>query len=243
MSYNVPDDFVIKRYADKKRLFSYIARVKEGLSQEEKIIVKKYFLKNGSILIVGCGTGRGIYGLKKLGYQNITGVDISPDMIKAAKKIIKKVNFYCADIVKFNINKKFDCIFYPNNVLEQITSLDNREKAISKAKKLLKKDGIVIFTTHSRFIPGNWGSEWLKNLYLYFIYILKIRKTSPFDFIDEENKIYAHYSNPFWISSIIKKTGLEILEINSKNQIIKGQKSQIKWLFDEPVYYVAHNPD
>ena len=86
--------FVIERYKDKDRLKNYIEKTKKGLNFEEEKIIERHVPKSSSILVVGCGTGREIYGLKKLGFKDIVGVDISPDMTKEAKKILPEVKFY-----------------------------------------------------------------------------------------------------------------------------------------------------
>ncbi|MFH1917801.1 MAG: methyltransferase domain-containing protein [Nanoarchaeota archaeon] len=235
----VDKSFVIGRYSDNVRVKNYVWKTKKGLTLEEEKIIKKYVSKGSSILVVGCGTGREIYGLKKIGFKHVTGVDISPDMIKEAKKILPKVKFYCSDINEFKINKKFNVIIYFNNILEQIPSRKQRITAIAKSKGLLEKKGIIILTTHSCFVAGKFGSELIKNFFLYLLYFMKIRKQSPFDYINEKEKIYAHYSNPFKIKKILKELGFILVEINSKNNIIKNRKPMISWIFDEPIYYVA----
>lgn len=234
---------VIKRYANKKRLMSYIPRTKGGLASEEELIVKRYIATTSSILVVGCGTGRGLYGLKKLGFTDLTGVDISPDMIKEAKKLIKGVRFYCSDINTFRNSKKFDAVIYFSNILEQIPSPEKRKAAMAKAKSLLKRGGIAIFTTHSRFIPGKVGSEWIKNIFFYILYLIKIKKMNPFEFVDDKHHIYAHFSNPFWVIRALEELGFEMIMVNSKQRIVRNLKPSIFWLFGEPVYYVVRTPE
>jgi len=235
----VNKSFVIERYKDRNRLKNYVEKTKRGLTLEERKIIEKHVSKGSSILVVGCGTGREIYGLKKLGFKHIVGVDTSPDMIREAKKILPKVKFYCSDINEFKINKKFDVIIYFNNILEQIPSRKQRITAIAKSKGLLKEKGIIILTTHSCFVAGKFGSELVKNLLFYLLYLIRIKKQSPFDYINENEKVYAHYSNPFQIKKILNKLGFIVVEINSKGNIINNKKPNISWIFDEPIYYVA----
>ena len=49
--------YVIERYKDKARVQGYIDRTKKGLTAEEKVIADK-FMRKGTALDVGCGTGR-----------------------------------------------------------------------------------------------------------------------------------------------------------------------------------------
>jgi 2-polyprenyl-3-methyl-5-hydroxy-6-metoxy-1,4-benzoquinol methylase len=64
-----------------------------------------------SILDLGCGHGTFLYFLKKEGYKNILGVDISREQIELAKKIgIKEVK--CQDVLHFlrNTDGEFNVI-------------------------------------------------------------------------------------------------------------------------------------
>lgn len=47
--------------------------------------------KNAIILDVGCGGGRLLYFLKKRGYVNIHGVDVSPEQVKRARQVVGNV--------------------------------------------------------------------------------------------------------------------------------------------------------
>jgi 2-polyprenyl-3-methyl-5-hydroxy-6-metoxy-1,4-benzoquinol methylase len=63
------------------------------------------------ILDLGCGHGTFLYFLKKEGYKNILGVDVSPEQIELAKKIgINEIK--CRNVLDFlkNIEDKFDVI-------------------------------------------------------------------------------------------------------------------------------------
>jgi 2-polyprenyl-3-methyl-5-hydroxy-6-metoxy-1,4-benzoquinol methylase len=46
----------------------------------------------GRIVDLGCGSGRIIYSLNKLGYQNVSGVDISESQLKLARQISSDVS-------------------------------------------------------------------------------------------------------------------------------------------------------
>src|SRR3972149_8161518 len=48
-------------------------------------VIFKYLQKDHKILDVGCGFGKTIFELEKLGYRNLVGVDINPSGISYAK--------------------------------------------------------------------------------------------------------------------------------------------------------------
>jgi 2-polyprenyl-3-methyl-5-hydroxy-6-metoxy-1,4-benzoquinol methylase len=71
----------------------------------------KKIKKKLNIIDVGCGPGRYVYDLAKYGH-NITGIDISTDMINIAKKknliFKKKTNFIVGNYYYKKFNQKFD---------------------------------------------------------------------------------------------------------------------------------------
>lgn len=60
----------------------------QNTEKEVQWLVKEY-LPNPEMKIidVGCGTGRHAINLATKGYKNITGIDLSPSMIRAARAV------------------------------------------------------------------------------------------------------------------------------------------------------------
>jgi len=76
--------------------------------------------KDAKILDVGCGTGHFLYLLKKLGYTNYLGIDISKESVQFCIEHITK-NVQAADVYEFlkRHNNKWDLIVM-NDVIEHI---------------------------------------------------------------------------------------------------------------------------
>lgn len=69
-------------------------------------------LKQGSVLDIGCGLGHFCQYLRKFGWEgSYTGVDISQDIITAAKRRLPEDNFICTDILTEEFNKQYDYVF------------------------------------------------------------------------------------------------------------------------------------
>jgi len=97
---------------------------------------------------LGCGTGLDSIALAKNGLK-VTGFDLSPEMIKAAKKnAVKhncKINFICSGIDKIPIKyyKKFDLAVSMGNTLANLNEV-SLYKTIKKVYNILSKNGVFI---------------------------------------------------------------------------------------------------
>lgn len=92
--------------------------------------------KNASIIDLGCGDGRIIYLLKRMGYSNIEGVDISKSQIKLAHQIDDRVSE--GDILDHlrNTSNKYNLIL-AFDVIEHLT----KEEALEFIRLCLDKLG------------------------------------------------------------------------------------------------------
>jgi len=90
-----------------------------------------------SILDVCCGDGRGLGKLKELGFQHVTGIEISDEKISIAKQI--NHNIIKMDICSgpFNFVEKYD-IIYSSHTIEHVL---NPQYTIMNLMKFLKDDG------------------------------------------------------------------------------------------------------
>lgn len=126
----------------RERLFAQEPTLDDDNIQLQYIL--KYLPKdqNISILDAGCGNGNYAYYLSDKGYKNISAVDLFYD-IKTEKfdyqqSSIDRLPFY---------DYSFDFI-YSNSV---IYYLNNPENGIVEFRRVLKKDGILFFTAHTKY--------------------------------------------------------------------------------------------
>lgn len=101
-----------------------------------------------TILDGGCGTGGHAIPLAKRGYE-VTGIDLSEEMINIAKekasKIGVNVDFNVMDLCELQLNKKFDVCICMFAVIDYVTDNKDLSKALSNIREHLKNDSLFIF--------------------------------------------------------------------------------------------------
>lgn len=111
----------------------------------DKLIQKYSNKKSKSILDIGCGTGLHDFYFSKKEYQ-ITGIDISPEMIKRAeKKNINNAKFLVGDATEFCLNQKYDAVISLFHVLSYQTRNDKFLGIVKSASAHLKENGLFVF--------------------------------------------------------------------------------------------------
>ena len=67
--------------------------------------------RESSVLDVGCGLGYLCEFLRKYGWKgSYTGIDINPDMIRAAQRRLPNDHFVCTDILKEKFDENYDYV-------------------------------------------------------------------------------------------------------------------------------------
>jgi len=108
------------------------------------------------ILDVGCGTGQLTADIAKAG-ADVIGLDVSPQMIKAARQNYPDLRFEVADIAATSYDSKFDAVF-SNAALHWVKNQEGAIKAIARA---LKPGGRLVFEMGGR---GNIRHIWTSTM-------------------------------------------------------------------------------
>ena len=140
---NLYSDGTYQVYQD--RLVGNSKRLRKGVLEKRKFLQIKNFLKKKSptLLDIGCGSGTFLDICKKNRWK-VEGVDPSPS---ASKMILKNynINVHQGEFNNIKFNKKFDIITLWG-VLEHML---DPISTIKKAKKLLNKNGLIVFEVPS----------------------------------------------------------------------------------------------
>lgn len=126
-------------------------------------------IEGKTFLEVGCGPCPIGQQLAKKGAKKIYGLDISSEMIEAARKnltelnIIDKFELVCFDIFdeEFNLPEKVDCIVFSYTITTFINTYGMLQKLISQASKVLAPDGYLFIADwqYVQIPEDNWWAE------------------------------------------------------------------------------------
>jgi SAM-dependent methyltransferase len=105
----------------------------------------------------GCGTGRSTRFLSKLGFT-VTGIDISYDMLKIARKLDQKGNYQLVENANYSHlgNNDFDLV-QSIFTFDNIPGWSNRTNILKALGKLLNDEGRMILLDST---PELYTNEW-----------------------------------------------------------------------------------
>ena len=109
--------------------------------------------KEIKILDVGCGTGLSGFSLRKFGFKNIDGLDLSKEMLKIAsdKKIYKML--FNLDLNNIsNFEKRYDAIIAAGVISPAHANPDT----ISNSYSILNNKGLMIFSINDHALNDNF---------------------------------------------------------------------------------------
>ena len=134
---------------EKKDVINFFDNLAEGWDAEQipKDAIIEKILDNGGVethkdvLDIACGTGTLFPFYFERDVKSITGIDISPEMVKIAKKkfMQKNVRFICGDVETEVFERKFDCIV----VYNAFPHFLEPENLIRVLASHLKEDGVL----------------------------------------------------------------------------------------------------
>ncbi|GEM_PF-136307 len=133
-----------------KKAFESSAELYDALYEDKDYLSEVEFIENQfgrdkslKILEIGCGTGNYLKIFNKKGYD-ITGVDISEEMLKVAKKKCD-CKLVQGDLRDFKTGEKYDVILVMFDVLSYVTDNEGLVKTLQNIKSHLVRGGKLIF--------------------------------------------------------------------------------------------------
>jgi SAM-dependent methyltransferase len=121
----------------------------EGLIAPERFLIEHYLRRDGRILEAGAGGGRILRALTQLGFEHISGFDNVPDLIEQARRHdpSRAAAYRVLDARDVTYQDgEFDQIVYLQQIISFISDAEGRQKAVAEAYRVLKADGIALFS-------------------------------------------------------------------------------------------------
>jgi ubiquinone/menaquinone biosynthesis C-methylase UbiE len=218
-----------------------------GLWKSETTVFKRLFDTNDRILELGAGTGRISIGLAQLGYKHLLGVELSREMVKEARRIVKllelSVAFQQGDATRLKFEDDlFDGAIFGFNGLMQIPGREERRKALREIHRVIRPGGAFCFTTHDRLNPRFrkfWKDEqarWNKGK----------QKPELLEFGDRWEKtdlgpLYIHVPTPDDMRAELQLTGWKC-EWDRLRSSIAHESPATRQFSDECRFWVARKP-
>jgi SAM-dependent methyltransferase len=137
------DSIFNKKYAEFYDLFNQGKDYTEECNFLEQAFSNYGKIPVNKILDLGCGTGFHDIELTKRRY-NLTGVDISPEMIEIGKRRNKDIEFIVGNMSNFNLNKKFDSIICMFSAIGYLTENKQIEDFFRTARRHLDNKGLLV---------------------------------------------------------------------------------------------------
>lgn len=108
-------------------------------------LIKPYLKKTGGELLdIGCGTGNYFKSFSERNYQ-ITGFDISAEMVSIAKSRYSKYKYIIGDISQTEIESKYELVTMLFHVINYQSSTNALLSTLLNVKKCLKPDSLFVF--------------------------------------------------------------------------------------------------
>ena len=146
---------------DKRSILEYNKNFKEWLDKkgvghshlEKPAMYSKLGNIHGkTVLCLGCGAGEECFHIKSIGAKKVVGVDISKSLVDIAKKNFPGIEFEVMNMEKLRFSEASFDVVYSSLVLHYV---QNWTKVFNEVKRILKKNGIFLFSTHN---PVYWGA-------------------------------------------------------------------------------------
>ncbi|MFZ7113334.1 MAG: class I SAM-dependent DNA methyltransferase [Desulfatiglandales bacterium] len=141
-------------YSDFKVISTYYDAlyVNEREYEAEADKVKELLTRHGvapqsDLLILACGTGGHIPYFKD--DYNVSGLDLSEDMLDVAKEKFPDIRFHLGNLIDFTLETDFDAMICMYGSIGFVKSVDNLRVAMKRIATHLRPNGLALITPWS----------------------------------------------------------------------------------------------
>ena len=145
-------------YSQLAAIYDVVYQWKDYRAECEKLhrLIIKYKRSPGkSLLDVACGTGEHLKYLRR--YYEVTGMDLSPAMLKLARRKLPGVALARGDMLSFHLRRKFDLILCLFSSIAYLQNYAKLRQALRNFSRHLESGGVLLlepFVAKERFALG-----------------------------------------------------------------------------------------
>jgi ubiquinone/menaquinone biosynthesis C-methylase UbiE len=114
------------------------------------------------LLDVACGTGRHLFHLKER--FDVEGLDVDAALLELARQRVPAVVFHQADMVNFDLGKRFDVVTCLFSSIGYARTLENLGRAVNCMARHLEPGGLL--TVEPWFTPEYWKPDTVHALFI-----------------------------------------------------------------------------
>lgn len=228
----INEEFIRRQYQSGVETYRMLTR-ELGLWESERAVFSQYLKHGYRILDLGCGTGRTTFALHGLGYKQLIGVDLTPEMIDAAKALNTEkgldLDFRMGDARDLHFkDADFDAVVFSFNGWMSIPQHAHRQQALAEIARVLRAGGIFIFTTHDRENTEKYREFWHLEQQKWE---RGQQSTALYEFGDlitlshnETREIFIHIPDMAEVEDALTSTGFEILDTFLRSERYQERK-------------------
>jgi len=127
-------------YVNERDYAPEAARVKE-------LLTRHGVPPKGDLLILACGTGGHIPYFKD--DYNVSGLDLSEDMLDLARKKFPGIRFYPGNLIDFKLEAEFDAMICLYGSIGFVKTVDNLHASMKRIAAHLRPNGLALITPWS----------------------------------------------------------------------------------------------
>lgn len=202
---------------------------------EMKFLANDFIKAGDRVLDLGCGAGRFYEFLKDKNIE-YTGLDNSEKFIKIAQEKYPQLKFLLGNALNLPFKDNFFDKAYAIALLHHIPSPKSRLKIIKEAKRVLKKDGLLILT-----VWNLWQRKKTRNLIFKYGW-QKILGKTKLDFKDilmdfeGVKDVYFHCFTKKNLIGLVKQAGFKIIQ---EGEILIGLEKKKQPKLPNSNFYVV----
>ena len=113
-----------------------------SVAQKLHVVVQEINPAARTLLDVGCGTGRHLEFLQE--YYQVEGLDLSLEMLERARKRCPEVSFHQADMMDFDLGRKFDVVTCLLSSIGYVRRVEDLYRVVARLAAHLTAAGILV---------------------------------------------------------------------------------------------------